>query len=62
MALERLMKRLGWSTSKVVREGVRLLDACYGRQRRRKIVGVGRFASGIADLGSNKKHLKGYGR
>lgn len=61
-ALERLTKRLGWSPSKVVREGVRLLDACYGRPRPRKIVGMGRFDSGIFDLGSNKKHLKGYGR
>ena len=62
MALERLMKRLGWSPSKVVREGVRLLDACYGKPRRRKIVGIGRFASGVPDLGSNKEHLKGFGR
>jgi hypothetical protein len=61
-ALDRLIKRLGWSPSKVVREGVRLLDACYGRPRRRKIIGIGRFASGIPDLGSNKEHLKGYGR
>ncbi|HEX5422973.1 MAG TPA: hypothetical protein VFW94_05440 [Candidatus Acidoferrales bacterium] len=62
MALERLTKRLGWSPSRVVREGVRLLDACYGKPRRRKIVGIGRFASGIPDLGSNKEHLKGLGR
>lgn len=61
-ALERLMRRLGWSRSKVVREGMRLLDACYGRRRRGKIVGMGRFASGIPDLGSNKERLGGYGR
>lgn len=62
MALQRLMKQLAWSPSKVVREGLRLLDACYGRSPQKKIVGVGRFASGVPDLGTNKKHLKGFGR
>lgn len=62
MALERLMKGLGWSPSKVVREGVRLLDACYGRPSRKKVIGLGRFASGIRDLGSNKGRLEGFGR
>jgi len=28
----------------------------------RKIVGAGKFSSGIKDLGSNKKHLKNFGR
>jgi predicted RNA binding protein YcfA (HicA-like mRNA interferase family) len=27
-----------------------------------RIVGLGRFRSGIRDLGSNKAHLKGFGR
>lgn len=61
-ALEVLVRRLGWSPSRVVREGLRLMAACYGTASRTKVVGVGRFASGIADLGSNKKHLKGFGR
>jgi hypothetical protein len=61
-ALERLMRRLGWSPSRVVREGVRLLDACYGGAAPKRFVGAGRFASGLSDLGSNKKHLKGFGR
>lgn len=55
------MRQLGWSPSKVVREGVRLLDACYGKVPRKKIVGIGRFASGMPDLGSNKRRLKGFG-
>jgi hypothetical protein len=62
MALERLTKRLGWSPSRVVREGLRLLDACYRRPLRKKIIGVGRFASGIPDLGSDKRRLQGFGR
>jgi len=61
-ALEGLVRRLDWSPSRVVREGLRLLAVCYGTTSRAKIVGVGRFASGLPDLGSSKKHLKGFGR
>ena len=61
-ALQRLVRRLGWSPSRVVREGLRVLDACYGKPAENKIVGVGQFASGHADLGSNKKHLEGFGK
>jgi len=62
-ALARLMKQLGWSPSKVVREGLRLLAACHlGGGGRRLIIGQGKFASGIPDLASNKQHLKDFGR
>ncbi len=62
VALEQLVRRLGWSPSRVVREGLRLLAACYGSSSRKRVIGVGRFASGLPDLGSNKKHLQGFGR
>lgn len=62
IALERLVERFGWSPSQVVREGLRLLDACYGTAPRKKVIGVGRFASHVPDLGSNKMHLQGFGR
>lgn len=62
LALERLVRRLGWSPSRVVREGLRLLDGCYGNPGGRRVVGVGRFASHVRDLGSNKKHLQGFGQ
>ena len=62
IALERLVKRLGWSPSKVVREGLRLMTACYGALPGKRIIGLGQFVSGQPDLGSNKKHLKGFGR
>ena len=61
-ALAKLVKRLGWSPSKVVREGLRLLAACHITDGRRTIHGQGKFASGVGDLASNKKHLKGFGR
>jgi hypothetical protein len=61
-ALNNLVKRLGWSPSRAVREGLLLLDACYGKPLGKKIIGLGRFASGKSDLGSNKKHLADFGR
>jgi len=62
VALERLVRRLGWSPSRVVREGVHLLAACCGGPSTHRVIGVGRFVSGLPDLGSNKKHLRGFGR
>jgi hypothetical protein len=58
--LTRLVNQLGMSPSMVLREGIRLLAASQPKSR--KIVGLGKFASGISDLGSNKKHLAGFGR
>ena len=56
------MRRLGWSSSQVVREGLKLMVASYGRVPKKKIIGVGKFDSGIKDLGSNKRHLEGFGK
>jgi hypothetical protein len=58
--LSRLVDQLGLSPSMVVRQGIRLLAASQPKSR--KIAGLGKFASGIPDLGSNKKHLQGFGR
>ena len=62
VAFERLVRRTGWSPSRVVREGVHLLAACYGIPSAKRVIGVGRFASGLPDLASNKKHLRGFGQ
>jgi hypothetical protein len=32
------------------------------RRKKKGIIGLGKFASGIADLASNKKHLQDLGR
>lgn len=56
-----LVNELGWSPSKVVREGLRLLANSHPAAKRRRIAGLGKFASGVPDLGSNKKHLQGFG-
>jgi hypothetical protein len=60
--LRELQRRLGWNDSQVVREGITALSRLLGRSRSRAIVGLGRFQSGVPDLGSNKAHLRGFGR
>jgi len=60
--LAELVRQLRWSPSRVVREGLRLLAACHLVDGRRKIVGLGKFRSGISDLAFNKAHLKDFGR
>jgi hypothetical protein len=49
------------SPSAVVREGIRLLAVSQQAPVRKKIIGLGKFRSGISDLGSNKRHLTGFG-
>ncbi len=56
-----LQKQLGWSDSQIVREGIKSLSALVRKQGKRKIIGLGKFESKIKDLGSNKKHLRGFG-
>jgi len=60
-ALEKLVRRLGWSTSDVVREGIRLVDRHHAAPRRKKLIGAGMFDSGIPDLATNKKYMEGFG-
>jgi hypothetical protein len=61
-ALDGLVRRLGWSPSRVVRESLRLMHRYHGPAPRKRVIGVGEFASGIPDLGSNKRRLQGFGR
>ena len=60
--LKELVRELGWTPSQVVREGLRVLEASYLRRRKQGVIGLGKFSSGIPDLGSNKQHLLGFGR
>jgi DNA-binding IclR family transcriptional regulator len=60
--LRALSRALGWSRSQVLREGLRLLEAGYLRRKKRGVIGLGKFRSGVADLGSNKKHLRDFGK
>jgi hypothetical protein len=60
--LKVLVRELGWSPSQVVREGLRVLEASYLRKKKRGVIGLGRFCSGLPDLGSHKKYLRDFGR
>jgi hypothetical protein len=59
--LARLRKTTGLSDSELVRRGLRAL-AALPVDGKRSIVGLGAFASGKADLGSNRAHMRGFGR
>jgi hypothetical protein len=60
--LAALVRELGWTPSQVVREGLRVLEASHLRRKKRGIIGLGKFSSGVNDLGSNKEHLRDFGR
>jgi ribbon-helix-helix CopG family protein len=60
--LTRLRRRTGLSDSELLRRGLHRLAENSPRARRHRIVGVGKFASKVTDLGSSKRHLRGFGR
>jgi len=60
--LAALVRELGWTPSQVVREGLRILDASHLRKKKHGIIGLGKFRSGVSDLGDNKKRLRNFGR
>lgn len=57
-----LSRATGESESELIRRGLEALAQTLPRRRKPKIVGLGKFASGLADLGSNKAHLSGFGK
>jgi hypothetical protein len=63
-ALRRLTRQLGWSPSRVVREGLRLMARQHGvgQRRKRKIIGLGQFEGGPPDLATSKKYLDDLGQ
>ena len=60
--LRALRRRTGLSDSEIVRRGVRSLAQTLPEPAGVRVVGVGKFRSGVRDLGSNKEHLAGFGR
>ncbi len=60
--LARLCRQTGLNPSEIIRRGIKALTATTLTGKKRRIIGLGRFASGIPDLGSNKDHLEGFGR
>jgi hypothetical protein len=60
--LGQLVSHLGWSPSRVVREGLRLMAASHPVAGRPRIMGMGKFSSRVPDLGSKQRYLMGFGR
>jgi hypothetical protein len=60
--LAALVRELGWTSSPVVRAALRVLEASCVTRKKHGVIGLGRFNSGVSDLGSNSKHLKDFGR
>lgn len=59
---DELRSRLGWTDARIVREAIKMLASVTpGAQPKRKLRGIGKYDSGISDLGSNEKHLEGFG-
>jgi hypothetical protein len=60
-ALDDLVRRLGWSPSRVVRESLLLMEKQQAAVPRRTLIGIGLHDSGVSDLATNKKHMEGFG-
>ena len=60
-ALATLTRRLGLSQSEVVRASLRLMVQQHAAPKGTQIIGAGKYASGISDLSTNKKHMEGFG-
>jgi predicted transcriptional regulator len=60
--LQRLRRRTGLTYSQLVRRAIRALAAVQAWKGEARVIGVGRFSSGVRDLGSSKRHLEGFGR
>ena len=60
--LARLCRRTGWRDSDVVRRGIRALESVSWGHPSKEIFGLGKFRSGVRDLGSDNRHLRGFGR
>jgi len=60
--LAELRQRTRLSDSELIRRAIRSFAVLAPASSGPRIVGIGRFASGIRDLGSKKAHLKGFGR
>jgi len=60
--LDRLVNEAGWTTSEVLRKGIKLVAASELPQRRRGLIGAGMFDSGLPDLSTNKKYMEDFGK
>jgi hypothetical protein len=60
--LDDLVRELDRTPSQIVREGLRLVRKAHPETTAAaRIIGVGKFRSGIPDLATNKKYLEDFG-
>ena len=59
--LQQLKSLHGWSDSEVVRQAIHALGVATLPDGSVAVEGVGQFESGTDDLGSNSRHLEGFG-
>jgi hypothetical protein len=62
--LARLKRQRGWTDSQAIREGIRVLAERVLRldTAAATVIGLGKFESGVSDLGANPRHLNDFGR
>jgi hypothetical protein len=60
--LVKLIRATGENESALIRRGLERLAEDLPRSKRPRIIGIGAFESRVSDRGSNKKHLRGFGR
>ena len=60
--LGELRRRMRLSESELVRRAIRSLAVIQAPTGGPRVIGIGRFASGVRDRGSNKARLKHLGR
>lgn len=61
-ALKRLIRNHGWTTSQALRECVLRVDEQAAAKPRPRLIGIGCFDGGAADLATNPKHMEGFGK
>lgn len=59
-ALARL-RRMGRTTSDVIRQGIHLVERQEPDWKRPRMIGIGTLSSGLGDLATNKKYMEGFG-
>jgi hypothetical protein len=61
--LGELVRDLERTPSEIVREGLRLVREAHPTvSAADRIIGIGKFRSGVPDLATNKKYLEDFGR
>ncbi len=60
--LDQLVEQHGWTASEVIREGIRLVHAHHAPAPCRKLIGIGKYDSGVPNLATDKKYMEDFGQ